>query len=97
VQIVVRVGDDVKAQVFVALQNALNTDDLPVVTRSRPVRLLSFVRFVNSSAREADATFTYQWSAVNTVHNGGCCSRCAPQSSSLLPLCVVSPSRRPST
>ena len=70
-QVVVRVGDDVKAQVFVALQSALNTNNLPVVSRSRPVRLLSFVRFVNSSAREADATFTYQWSAVNTVRSGG--------------------------
>jgi len=67
-QIVVRVGDNVQADVYVALQNALEKgDDLPVVSRSRPVRLRSYVRFVDEANRQPDTTFSYLWEDADQV------------------------------
>jgi len=64
----VRVGDNVQAEVYVALQNALEKgDDLPVVPRSRPVRLRSYVRFVDEENRRLDTTFSYLWEDADQV------------------------------
>jgi len=66
-QVFVQVNDNVQGHVSLAIQNALSTDDLPVVSTSRPLRVMSTVRFVNSTAREANATISYMWSVADHV------------------------------